>query len=153
MKPSVEDQLLGSCRILEEVVAPHVAEPFARVILDGLVANLRMLTDAIPAVPGFLCRDNDATAQLLDVLKDAMTEEQETAWAEIEKAPSPGPSDMNALDARNRQLRDILARAVCSETLSAEQHGAIIAHMWDRASQMPMRYVATAPAPPSKENT
>jgi hypothetical protein len=56
MRPSVDEQLHGTCRILEEVVAPAVADPYARTILAGLIANLRMLSQAIPAArqPG-LC--------------------------------------------------------------------------------------------------
>ena len=41
MRPTVEEQLEGSCRILETVVAPAVAEPYARTILGNLIANLR----------------------------------------------------------------------------------------------------------------
>ena len=46
MRPTVEEQLHGTCRILESVVAPCVADPFARTILDNLVANLRILGPA-----------------------------------------------------------------------------------------------------------
>ena len=50
MRPSIDEQLHGTCRILEEVVAPAVADPYARTILAGLIANLRMLHQAIPFV-------------------------------------------------------------------------------------------------------
>ena len=46
MRPTVEEQLLGTCRILEKVVSPCVADPYARTMLEGLIANLRMLTGA-----------------------------------------------------------------------------------------------------------
>ena len=75
MRPSVEEQLLGTCRILETVVAPAVAEPFARTILDNLIANLRMVTEALPAVPGFLRWDNAATQDLLHKLRGAVPPE------------------------------------------------------------------------------
>ena len=40
MRPTVEEQLLGTCRILEQVVSPCVADPYARTILNGLIGNL-----------------------------------------------------------------------------------------------------------------
>jgi hypothetical protein len=61
MRPTVEEQLQGTCRILETVVAPCVADPYARTILDNLIANLRMLTVALPKVGGFMRNDNQAT--------------------------------------------------------------------------------------------
>lgn len=152
MKPSIEDQLQGTCRVLETVVAPHVAEPFARSILDGLIANLRMLTDAIPAVAGFLRHDNLATVTLLVSLQDALPDDLNASLIKLRNDPDPDVADVGALDERNRLLRDFLAKAVCSKDLSSEQHRAIIQHMSDRASRMPMRYVATAPTP-AKETT
>jgi hypothetical protein len=152
VKPSIEDQLQGTCRVLETVVAPHVAEPFARSILDGLIANLRMLTDAIPAVPRFLRQDNQATADLLASLQASLMDDLNASVTRLGNEPEPDVADIDALDDRNRQLRDILAKAACSESLSPEQHRAIIQHMSDRASRMPMRYVANAPTP-AKETT
>jgi hypothetical protein len=70
MRPSIDEQLHGTCRILEEVVAPAVADPYARTILAGLIANLRMLHQAIPAVAAFLQHDNQACAKLLAELAD-----------------------------------------------------------------------------------
>lgn len=152
MKPSVTEQLQGTCRVLETVVVPHVAEPFARVILDGLIANLHMLSDAIPGVAGFLRHDNQATATLLASLQDALPDDVNARVTQLVNTPEPDATDIDALDDRNRQLRDLLAKAVCDEGLSPEHHRAIIAHMSDRASRMPMRYVSTAPTP-AKETT
>ena len=150
MKPSIEDQLQGTCRILETVVAPCVADPMARTILDGLVANLRMLTGALPAVPGFLRHDNQATAQLLAALAPSLEPGLAARVAAARSEPAPDPADTAALDEANHRLRALLAEAVCSEGLSPEQHQAIVRHMTERASRVPMRYVPTAPgAPPS----
>jgi len=49
MRPSVEEQLAGTCRVLEGVVLPAVADPYARTLLAGLIGNLRMLGGALPA--------------------------------------------------------------------------------------------------------
>lgn len=146
MKPTVQEQLQGTCRILETVVAPCVSDPLARTTLDGLVANLRMLAGALPAVAGFLRHDNQATVQLLSALHDSLPAELAARMAPVLDAAEPDPADTAALDERNRRLRELLAEAVCSENLSPEQHRAIVQHMTERASRVPMRYVATAPS-------
>jgi hypothetical protein len=153
MKPTVEEQLQGTCRILETVVAPCVTDAFARTTLDGLVANLRMLVGALPAVAGFLRQDNQATARLLCALGDSMRGDLASRATQIVGEPEPDPVDTAALDERNRRLRELLAEAACSEGLSSEQHGAIVRHMTQRASLVPMRYVATAPTPPPAAKT
>ena len=71
--------------------------------------------------------------------------------AEILNKPEPDPVDVAALDARNASLRELLALAVCIESLSADHQRAILQHMSERASRVPMRYVATAPSLPSSE--
>lgn len=147
MKPSVEDQLQGTCRILETVVAPCVTDPMARTILDGLVANLRMLAGALPAVPGFLRQDNQTTAQLLAALQPSLEPGLAARVAAARSEPAPDPADTAALNEANHRLRALLAEAVCSEGLSPEQHRTIVQHMTERASRVPMRYVPTAPSP------
>lgn len=144
MRPSVEEQLLGTCRILETVVAPAVAEPFARTILDNLIANLRMVTEALPAVPGFLRWDNAATLSLLQDMRSALPS---GLAANIDAALETAEHDMldsAAQTARNDQLRALLAEAACSPDLSPDLHRAIQDHMIARASRVPMRYVPTA---------
>ena len=145
MKPTVEEQLQGTCRILETVVAPCVADPFARTILDGLVANLRMLTGAFPAVAGFLRHDNQATVRLLMALRDSVAGDLAARVTQALDESEPDATDTAALDERNRRLRELLAVAVCSEGLTPDQHGTIVRYMTERASRVPMRYVATAP--------
>lgn len=149
MKPSVEDQLQGTCRILETLIAPCVADPFARTMLDGLVANLRMLTGALPALPGFLRQDNQATARLLEALQPSLPSDIAGRVAACLSRAEPDPVDTVALDETNRYLRELLAEAVCIESLSPAQHRAIVQHMTERASRVPMRYVPTAPSTPS----
>ena len=149
MRPTVEEQLQGTCRILEDVVAPCVADPFARTILDGLVANLRMLTGALPAVAGFLRHDNMVTLRLLSNLRSAMAPDLAMRIDRAMAEPEPDIVDGAALEERNRLLRELLAAAVCSEGLTPDMHRAIVQHMTERASRAPMRYVPTAPAPAS----
>ncbi|MEJ6770672.1 MAG: hypothetical protein QNK95_14430 [Paracoccaceae bacterium] len=153
MKPSLNEQLQGTSRILETVVAPQVGEPYARTILDGLIANLRMLTGALPAVASFLRHDNETTAQLLNALCAQATGDLAARLRPALGEPKPDDADVIALEERNHLLRDLLAESVCRDDLSPDQHAAIVQHMSDRASRMPMRYVATAPAPPPNEKS
>jgi hypothetical protein len=153
MRPSIDEQLLGTCRVLENVVVPCVNDPMARTMLDGLIANLRMLITALPAVPGFLRQDNETTVQLLATLASSLPAELTARMAEILNKPEPDPVDVAALDGRNASLRGLLAQAVCIEGLSADQQRAILQHMSERASRVPMRYVATTPSPPTSVKT
>ena len=143
MKPTVEEQLQGTCRILETVVAPCVAEPFARTILDNLIANLRMMTAALPMVAGFLRYDNEATLRQLLALREALPPELVARINEVMAATEPDVDDGPAQEERNRLLRELLAAAVCSSNLTPEMHHAIVNSMIHRASRVPMRYVPT----------
>jgi hypothetical protein len=153
MRPSIEEQLQGTCRVLETVVAPCVNDPMARTMLDGLIANLRMLTVALPAVPAFLRQDNASTVQLLSALASSLPAELTARLADTLNKPEPDPADVAALDARNQSLRELLAQAVCAERLTDDQHRTILKHMGERASRVPMRYVATTPSPPLTAKT
>ena len=147
MRPTVEEQLLGTCRILEKVVSPCVADPYARTMLDGLIANLRMLTSALPAVPGFLDSDNRATARLLGQLQVVVSTDLAAAIQTTLGRPEPDATDMTALDRRNRELRELLSQALCGGDLTPALRGAALEHMSTRAARAPMRYVSTASTP------
>ena len=147
MRPTVEEQLLGTCRILEKVVSPCVADPYARTMLEGLIANLRMLTSALPAVPGFLDSDNRATARLLGQLQVVVSTDLAAAIQTTLGRPEPDATDMTALDRRNRELRELLSQALCGGDLTPALRGAALEHMSARAARAPMRYVSTASTP------
>jgi hypothetical protein len=146
MRPTVEEQLQGTCRVLETVVAPQVSEPFARTILDNLVANLRMLTSGMPKIAAFLRHDNDATLQLLLALCQALPPQLVGRINDAEAAGEPDVADAEALENRNSLLRGMLAEAICNPSLLSDMRHAVVSHMIDRASRVPMRYVPTAPA-------
>ena len=155
MRPSVEEQLLGTCRILEKVVAPCVADPYARTILDGLIGNLRMLTGALPAVPAFLDSDNRATAALLESFQTAIAADLAASIGLALARPEPAGTDTNALAQRNDELRELLSQALCSAGLTPALRAAAQDHMSARAARAPMRYVSTStptPTPTAKPN-
>ena len=143
MRPTVEEQLLGTSMILEKVVSPCVADPYARTILEGLIANLRMLTSALPAVLGFLNSDNRATSGLLGQLQAAVAPDLAASIALALGRPEPDAADMTALDQRNCELRELLSQALSGTGLTAAMRDAALAHMTARAARAPMRYVST----------
>ena len=144
MRPSVVEQLTGSCRILETVVAPCVDDPFARTILGNLVANLRMLAGALPGIAPFLREDNAETARLLEQLREAVPAELQVRIANALAEPDADPADSIALDDRNTALRALLAEAVGQSSLTPDQHRSVLRRMTERAARAPMRYVATS---------
>ena len=144
MRPSVEEQLLGTCRVLEQLVAPCVADPYARTILEGLISNLRMLTSALPAVPGFLNSDNRATAALLGQLQAVVAPGLAAGIALALARPEPDCADMTALDQRNCELRELFSQALGDAGLTPAMRAAALEHMTTRAARAPMRYVSTA---------
>ena len=143
MRPTVEEQLLGTCTILEKVVSPCVADPYARTILDGLVANLRMLTGALPAVAGFLLHDTQATAGLLGQFQAVVAPDLAASIALALARPEPDATDRAALDQRNGELRELLSQALGGGALTPAMRAAALAHMTARAARAPMRYVST----------
>lgn len=147
MRPTVEEQLLGTCRILQSVVAPCVTEPYARTMLNGLIANLQMLAGALPAVPRFLADDNRDTTVLLAQLQAVAEPALAADIARALGAAEPDAADTASLDRRNADLRELLARALTASGLTPELRAMAIGHMAARASRSPMRYVSTASTP------
>ncbi len=143
MRPTVEEQLLGTCRILDTVVSPCVADPYARTILEGLIANLRMLSSALPAVPGFLHNDNRATHGLLGQLQAVVAPALAALIAPALGRPEPDTADLAALDQRNCELRELLSQALGDAGLTPQLRASALAHMSARAAAAPMRYVST----------
>jgi hypothetical protein len=97
--------------------------------------------------------DNEASAQLLAQLQPSLDEGLRQHIERSLDQAEPDAADWAALQERNEQLRQWLAQAVCSPCLSPQQHQAITTYMSWRASRVPMRYVATAPAPPLTAKT
>ena len=142
MRPTVEEQLHGTCRILESVVAPAVSEPYAHTILVNLIANLRMVTEAVKKVPEFFRADNQATLRLLLELCATLPPGLVTRINDAAGEPDEG----SAMEARNWLLRGLLAEAVCSHHLTPEMRRSVETFMINRASRVPMRFVPTAPS-------
>ncbi len=149
MRPTVEEQLLGTCRILEQVISPCVAVPYARTLLHGLIGNLRMLSSAQLAVPSFLYGDNRAAGLLLGQLQAVVAPDLAAPIARALGRPEPDTADITALDQRNCELRELFSQALCDAALTPAMRAAALEHMTARAARAPMRYVPTA-SPPAK---
>lgn len=148
MRPTVEEQLAGTSRILETVVMPAVADPYARTLLAGLIGNLNMLVGALPAIEPFLREDNRATAALLETMRAFAAPELGKRIDKVLGTVNPEPADRAALDTRNDALRALLSEALLDDALPADSRRAALSHLTQRAARAPMRYVSTtAPAP------
>jgi hypothetical protein len=152
MRPTIGEQLDGTCRILEAVVAPEVAGTPAAEVLQGLVKNLRMLRTSWSAVLPFLHWDNEAMAALLtramssvpDALAQRIMAAQDTQSA-------PDPVDVASVQERNDELRALLTEVVRVIDTVSDAHAEIVAHLAVRAGRYPLRAVPDLPrAQPSQ---
>ena len=146
MRPTITEQLAGTCRILEEVVAPELAGAQAADALRGLVKNLRMLETSWSSVLPFLHWDNDATAGLLGQARRSvpspLAERIDTACAET----APDPIDLDAVHSVNNRLRNLLSEVVLVLDPAEPAHAGIVAHLAARTARYPMRMVPDMPS-------
>jgi hypothetical protein len=116
VRPSITEQLNGLRRILEEVVAPELQDPYPADILAGVCATLETIAEGWARVPAFLMWDAEATTVLLADLRQTagptLDHGLASDIAELLKTPPPEASDITALEAHHRQARALLERAV-----------------------------------------
>jgi hypothetical protein len=143
VRPTVEEQLAGSRRILEDVIAPELSGAGAVESLNGLVKNLELLERSWTRVLPFLHWDNEHTAVLLRdaraglpaVLADRITAD----------APVGDPFDVAAAQDRNDRLRGLLSEVVAVVDTDAAAYRAIVEHMRTRTGRFPLRMVPDLP--------
>lgn len=142
MRPTVNEQLEGMCRILETVVAPDLATGHTLETLRSLIANMRMLGRAWHQLLPFLQWDNDA---MLDLLKDARDSADAALRARIDEALAPRPADRAdafALEACNDALRALLCECLNGpDELTAR----IATHLSARSRRYPLRLTGAVP--------
>ena len=148
MRPTVEEQLEGSCRILEETIAPEVSGDDAAEALRGVVKNLRMLGKGWAQVLPFLHWDSGATAALLERARPNVQRPLAERLGDLDRNPDD-PFDVAAARHRNDVLRGLLSEVVAaldpSSVPAATTHRAIVEHLSARASRYPMRMVPDVP--------
>jgi hypothetical protein len=151
VRPTVQEQLQGTGRVLEEIIAPHVGDPYAANILKALISNLRMLVDAVPATARFVQWDNRAAAEVLAVMRGSQQADLAAEIGAVLSENEPDPTDWVALDARNQRLRSLLVTALAADRLPSEVDEQLVGYMTERASRHPMRYVLPTPGASRQE--
>ena len=155
MLPTVTEQLAGLRRILTEIVVPEITQPYPAEILAGVIAALGALENALPALPAFLTWDCESTAAVLDkalpIVDGELAIEIRAAAAEA----TTDPLDVAALERRQRDLRDLLARAAPAITAAQDRdaYRLMLSLMRERADRYPFAITAAPAAkPPKGEN-
>jgi hypothetical protein len=148
VRPTVEEQLEGSCRILEETIAPEVTGDHAAEALRGVVKNLRMLGKSWARVLPFLHWDNGATAALLERARPDVPAPLAERLGDLNRNPTD-PFDVAAAQHRNAVLRGLLSEVVAvldpASAAAATTHRAIVEHLSARSARYPMRMVPDVP--------
>lgn len=149
MRPTISEQLAGIRRILLDVVSPEVQGAYPADMLRGIVANLEMLERSWTDVAPFLAWDNDGTARVLAVVAPVVDSDLAGRIATVLDAPVPDPLDANALEARNTELRAVLADAIAvladGGEPSAAAYGDVRAHLRERIERFPLTLSAPMP--------
>jgi hypothetical protein len=126
VRPSIGEQLEQIRRILDDVVAPHVRDPYPQDILGGVANTLSGVAANWHRVPAFLQWDVEQVRQLLvdwvdlgGLQADAAVADRIRTTLELSR-PSDNPLDFEALDEYDRRLRAGLEAVVPSIAERAE---------------------------------
>jgi hypothetical protein len=148
VRPSVTEQLNGLRRILDEVVAPELQDPYPADILAGVCATLETLAAGWARVPAFLIWDAEATTALLaDLPEMAATELGPRLATDIAahlESPIPDASDVPAVEAHHREARALLERAIptiAERPELRELYTRVTALMRERSQRYPLTTV------------
>ncbi len=155
MHPTVDEQLRGIGRLLEQVAAGSGLAPASADALDEARRRLRRLEGSWAQVLPFLTADNRATAELLaelaPLVAGALAHEVAAAAHEADRAPTPAAAlDVAAVAARNDELRALLATVIAA--LPGGDAGraarlAVVAHARRRLDADPLNARGPRPAP------
>lgn len=149
MRPTISEQLAGVRRILAEVIAPEVTGAYPVDMLRGVLANLEMLEHSWTTVGPFLAWDNAGTERVLEhvaPLVDAASGDR--IRAALVAAPKDN-ADVDALDAHNTALRELLAEAIpelaAGGERTADAYAEVRAHLRERIGRFPLSMNAPMP--------
>ncbi len=154
MRPSVTEQLDGLSRILQEVIAPELTDPYPADILAGVCATLETLAAGWSAVPAFLRWDAAASAEVLSqVLAFGAPGLSKQLAAEVRgavEAPLPDPADLPSLEAHHRRLRAALELAIpviAERDELRETYTHLVGLLRERAERYPLKTLWRPPVP------
>ncbi|MDB5714846.1 MAG: hypothetical protein JWO15_2243 [Sphingomonadales bacterium] len=149
MRPTFNEQIDETCRLLEDIVMPAVTEGHPSEILRGLIGNLRMLNAAWPKLAPFLAWDNEKTG---DLIRASVLTLDECQKQQIRAAGIAARSkDIAALTQANQKLRGLLCD-ILPDLAEDDPHMKLIgAHLAARAMRYPMRSTLPTPKSPARE--
>jgi hypothetical protein len=145
MRPTIAEQLAGTCRALERVASSEVEGTPAAEVLRGLVKNLRMLETSWSAILPFLHWDLNETTALLARAHGAVPEPLRARIDTALAGQPVDPLDVGAVEARDDMLRALLTEVVLAVDPLGTEYAAIAAHLDERARRYPLRMVPDVP--------
>ena len=180
MRPDVSELIASACRVLEDVIAPALTEPYPQEALLDVVRTLRAVQDGWPQVLPFLLWDNRETEALLRRVREraapALAERIDallaagsadlTAVGSAAATPTTrsypvefsDPADPIAAQARNQALRGLLAQIVAAtdeqtRAARADTFDDILRHLEERARRAPLKLIPGTPRAPTTQDT
>jgi hypothetical protein len=154
VRPSVTEQLEGLQRILQEVIAPELLDPYPADILAGVCATLETLAAGWSEVPAFLRWDANASISLLTQVLAAAGPDLEaqlvTQLRAAIDAPAPEATDVLAIEAHHQLVRAALEHAIpvitaCDDLSELRTHLVVV--LRERAERYPLKTVWRPSAP------
>jgi hypothetical protein len=144
MRPDISEQLDGIRRVLTQVIAPHVTDPYAASVLNGLLGALGGLAAGWALVPPFLRWDADGTAAVLRAARPYL---DDGLAAEVDDVLGVAPGDVGdvgdvlALELHHRRLRALLERAVPVIVEQPPIRSLLVGHLRARIERFPLSMV------------
>jgi hypothetical protein len=141
VRPDISEQLDGIRRVLTQVIAPQVTDPYATSVLNGLVGALGSLAAGWALVPPFLRWDADGTAAVLmaarPYLDDGLAADLDDVLDQV-----PGADcDVLVLELHHRRLRALLERAVPDIVEQPTISSLLVGHLRGRIERFPLSMV------------
>ena len=125
MRPDVTEQLAGLRRILAEVVAPHVVDPYPADVLAGVLIALDTLS-RWDQIPDFLRWDSERCNSIL-----AMAGARTVGF-------TGDPLDLDALADHQRAVHGALEAAMPAVLSDAPARSAMIGYFRERCGRFPL---------------
>jgi hypothetical protein len=144
VRPTLSEQLAGVARILAQIVAPAIHDPYPADVLGGLIATLDAIAASWTDIPAYLAWDAAEMVAVLSALGDGLDADRRGALAALADDVGGDPFDIQALEDRHRALLTLLADTVAAGLPPEDAHRVAV-HLRERAARYPV--VATQRMP------
>jgi hypothetical protein len=141
VRPNVSEQLDGIRHVLTQVIAPHVTDPYAASVLNGLLGALGSVAAGWSSVPQFLRWDADATAAILTAARPYLDEGLTAEFDDVLDHAPEGDCDVLVLEVHQRRLRALLERAVPAVVEEPTIRPLLVGHLRARIDRFPFSMV------------